>query len=97
MVLQKSIQLSNWMKSGEEKKASPQGDGYWKKKEFLCRSGGTVNSRRVGMWMEGKKCFSAELMEQPMCRDVDGSSPSHAEETEAHLSPPPCSEGIPWR
>lgn len=53
MVLQKSIQLSNWMKSGEEKKASPQGDGYWKK-EFLCRSGGTVNSRRVGMWREEK-------------------------------------------
>lgn len=54
MVLQKSIQLSNWMKSGEEKKASPQGDGYWKKKEFLCRSGGTVNSRRVEMWREEK-------------------------------------------
>lgn len=57
MVPQKSIQLSNWMKSGEEKKASPQGDGYWKKKEFLCRSGGTVSSRRVGMWMEEKQVF----------------------------------------
>lgn len=51
MGLLKSTQLSNWMKSGEKRKASPKGDVLWKKEKLLCETSGIVNSQYAQIWM----------------------------------------------
>lgn len=54
MVLQKSIQLSNWMKSGEKKKASPKGDVWRKKKWFFHETSGIGKSPYAQIWSKPK-------------------------------------------